>query len=133
MNDVLICRRTFLSAAGAAVLTAAEAIDPTQTLGQQPVPNSSGTDPAKLKAPAGAADCHIHIYDPRFPQYNSGRASPKNATVSERQHCALNESSGSSAYPFARGRIAKRTEINAQSLGICWHEYRTIGAGIDQK
>ena len=31
------------------------------------VPNSSGTAPPKLKAPANAADCHIHIYDPRFP------------------------------------------------------------------
>ena len=32
----------------------------------QSVPNSSGTEPPKLKAPANAADCHIHIYDPRF-------------------------------------------------------------------
>jgi predicted TIM-barrel fold metal-dependent hydrolase len=32
-----------------------------------PVPNSSGTTPPRLKAPANAADCHIHIYDPRFP------------------------------------------------------------------
>jgi D-galactarolactone isomerase len=30
------------------------------------VPNSSGTEAPKLKAPANAADCHIHIYDPRF-------------------------------------------------------------------
>jgi D-galactarolactone isomerase len=33
---------------------------------QQAVPNSSGTEPPKLHAPANAADCHIHIYDPRF-------------------------------------------------------------------
>jgi len=33
---------------------------------QQTVPNSSGTEPPRLKAPANAADCHIHIYDPRF-------------------------------------------------------------------
>ena len=32
----------------------------------QAVPHSSGTAPPKLKAPAGSADCHIHIYDPRF-------------------------------------------------------------------
>ena len=32
----------------------------------QAVPNSSGTAPPALKAPANAADCHIHIYDPRF-------------------------------------------------------------------
>ncbi len=30
------------------------------------VPNSTGTEPPRLKAPANAADCHIHIYDPRF-------------------------------------------------------------------
>jgi D-galactarolactone isomerase len=30
------------------------------------VPNSSGTNPPRLKAPANAADCHIHIYDSRF-------------------------------------------------------------------
>ena len=33
---------------------------------QQAVPNSSGIEPPKLHAPANAADCHIHIYDPRF-------------------------------------------------------------------
>ncbi|MDB5921913.1 MAG: 2-pyrone-4,6-dicarboxylate hydrolase [Betaproteobacteria bacterium] len=33
---------------------------------QQAVPNSSGVEPPKLHAPANAADCHIHIYDPRF-------------------------------------------------------------------
>lgn len=33
---------------------------------QHQVPNSSGTQLPQLKAPANAADCHIHIYDPRF-------------------------------------------------------------------
>ena len=34
----------------------------------QQVPNSSGTAPARLKAPPGACDCHHHIYDAvRFP------------------------------------------------------------------
>jgi D-galactarolactone isomerase len=32
----------------------------------QSVPNSAGTEPPKLHAPTNAADCHIHIYDPRF-------------------------------------------------------------------
>jgi D-galactarolactone isomerase len=32
-----------------------------------PYPNSSGTTTPRFKAPADAADCHIHIYDPRFP------------------------------------------------------------------
>jgi D-galactarolactone isomerase len=39
----------------------------------QQVPNSSGTEPAKLKAPAGACDCHHHIYDAvRFPPVQPG-------------------------------------------------------------
>ena len=33
---------------------------------QRAVPNSSGSAPPRLKAPANAADCHIHTYDPRF-------------------------------------------------------------------
>ncbi len=33
----------------------------------QAVPNSTGTEPPKLAAPAHAADCHIHIYDARYP------------------------------------------------------------------
>jgi D-galactarolactone isomerase len=33
---------------------------------KQAVPNSSGIEPPSLTAPANAADCHIHIYDPRF-------------------------------------------------------------------
>ncbi len=33
---------------------------------QQEVPNSTGTEPPRLEAPAGSADCHIHTYDPKF-------------------------------------------------------------------
>jgi predicted TIM-barrel fold metal-dependent hydrolase len=40
---------------------------PPQTFAQEAVPNSSGTETPKLKAPVGACDCHHHIYDPRFP------------------------------------------------------------------
>ena len=46
----------------------------------QAVPNSSGTAPPRLKAPGNAADCHIHIYDPRFPPQV---AKPANATASD--------------------------------------------------
>lgn len=34
---------------------------------EQAVPNSTGTAPPKLVAPAKTADCHIHIYDARYP------------------------------------------------------------------
>jgi D-galactarolactone isomerase len=33
----------------------------------QAVPNSTGIAPPALQAPAKAADCHIHIYDARYP------------------------------------------------------------------
>ncbi len=48
----------------------------------QEVPNSVGTAPPKLKAPAHACDCHMHIYDPaRFPFTPSPRVAPTRAAV----------------------------------------------------
>jgi len=47
---------------------------------QHLVPNSAGTERPKLKAPANAADCHMHIYDPRLPQLPS-RSPVSNAAV----------------------------------------------------
>ena len=50
----------------------------------QPVPNSSGSEPAKLKAPRGACDCHHHIYDAlRFPPPQPGGTIIPNARVEE--------------------------------------------------
>ena len=37
------------------------------------VPNSAGNEAPQLKAPTNAADCHIHIYDPRFEPAVEGR------------------------------------------------------------
>jgi len=62
----MIARRTFIK--GASALAAAGSglsVQPGRAL---EAPNSSGSAPAKLKAPPGACDCHHHIYDPvRFP------------------------------------------------------------------
>src|SRR3954467_12300181 len=44
------------------------------------VPNSAGTEPPKLQAPPGAADCHIHIFDPRF---SPSAAKPAKATAGD--------------------------------------------------
>lgn len=44
------------------------------------VPNSSGSEAPASKAPANAADCHIHIYDPRFAP---PVAKPLNGTVGD--------------------------------------------------
>src|SRR5262249_16988798 len=46
------------------------------------VPNSVGTESPKLKAPAGACDCHHHIYDAvRFPPKDPG---PQSQPVTDR-------------------------------------------------
>jgi D-galactarolactone isomerase len=81
MNEGHLGRRSFL--ATAAALTAAGVLPASESRAQA-VPNSFGTEPPKLKAPANAADCHIHIYDPRFPQATPrpGRI-PTNATVAD--------------------------------------------------
>jgi predicted TIM-barrel fold metal-dependent hydrolase len=48
----------------------------------QAVPNSAGTAAPKTAAPENAADCHIHIYDPRFSTPGE-RPGPANATVAD--------------------------------------------------
>src|SRR5215468_12090748 len=76
-----IARRTFLTTIAAA--TAAGAYGPSSRA-QQAVPNTTGTNSAKTAAPASAADCHMHIYDPRFAEPNPRPGqNPKNATVSD--------------------------------------------------
>jgi len=63
-----IDRRSFLKGAGTAAFTAAGALQLKGIDAQEAVPNSSGTERPTLKAPAGACDCHHHIYDAvRFP------------------------------------------------------------------
>src|SRR5215831_1006901 len=69
-------RRRFLQMAGCGVARAL----PSQA--QTRVPNSAGTESPKLKAPAKACDCHMHIYDPaRFPLVPSPRVAPADAAV----------------------------------------------------
>ena len=63
MNESKIGRRTFLQGTGLAALSAAGLLDARFTEAQVAVPNSSGTELPKLKAPALACDCHHHIYD----------------------------------------------------------------------
>jgi D-galactarolactone isomerase len=48
---------------------------------QHVVPWSSGTEPPKLKAPPNACDCHMHIYDSRFPPAPSAIMWPPDASV----------------------------------------------------
>ena len=73
----MIGRRTFIQS----TIAAATAIGARA----QQVPNSVGTNRPKTKAPAHAADCHMHIYDPaRFPFSGTAKA-PAHAAVAEYQ------------------------------------------------
>jgi predicted TIM-barrel fold metal-dependent hydrolase len=45
------------------------------------VPNSSGTAKPRLAAPAGACDCHLHIYDPAFPMARPDARAVADASV----------------------------------------------------
>jgi predicted TIM-barrel fold metal-dependent hydrolase len=49
----------------------------------QQVPWSVGTEPAKSKAPANAADCHHHIYSAKFKVDPNSRLRPGDASVAD--------------------------------------------------
>jgi len=75
-----IGRRTFLAGAGAVAASSMTA------QAQHNVPNSAGSEAPKLKAPANACDCHMHIYDgARFPPARPGPQSrmQENAAVAQ--------------------------------------------------
>jgi predicted TIM-barrel fold metal-dependent hydrolase len=78
----MTARRTFIKRASMVAIAATASAIGRQSHGQQ-VSNSAGTEPPKLRAPEGACDCHMHIYDPaRFAMPPSKRVAPSNATVS---------------------------------------------------
>ena len=56
----------------------------TSTEPDEPVPNSAGHAPARLAAPAGACDCHMHIYDAaRFAPSRPASRMQAQATVAD--------------------------------------------------
>src|SRR5882724_11475034 len=80
----MIARRAFIRGASTAAIVAAASGIRVEQSSAEPVPNSTGTEPPLLKAPANAADCHMHTYDPaRFPMPPNPRAAPSNATVDD--------------------------------------------------
>jgi predicted TIM-barrel fold metal-dependent hydrolase len=61
-------RRGFVQGASMMAVAAAAGGLSSRPASADAVPNSSGTEIAKVKAPVGACDCHHHIYDAaRFP------------------------------------------------------------------
>jgi D-galactarolactone isomerase len=75
-----IARRVLLKGMGAMAITAAGS---RASIGQTAAPWSAGTEAPKLKAPSGACDCHMHIYDHRFPVAPNAKLRPADATVDE--------------------------------------------------
>ncbi len=81
MPEVTIGRREFLHIGVGALIALPGG---NAVAADDAVPNSSGTERPRLKAPANAADCHMHIYDPsRFPLVPSPRVAPTNAAVAQ--------------------------------------------------
>src|SRR5215510_1006326 len=79
-EDSMIARRDFIKGASTVAMTATGLVMPSAHA--QDVPNSTGTERPKLKAPPNAADCHMHICDPaRFAMPPNPRAAPSNAAV----------------------------------------------------
>ena len=78
-----IDRRRLMKTAGAMALAAATgAVRSDQAFAQQ-VPWSSGTESPKLKAPANACDCHMHIYDAKYPADPKATLKPADALVAD--------------------------------------------------
>jgi D-galactarolactone isomerase len=83
-QDKMLARRAFIKAASATAV-AATTMGVTMREGRaQQVPNSTGSEQPKLKAPENAADCHMHTYDPaRFAMPPNPRPAPTNATAAD--------------------------------------------------
>lgn len=80
----MIERRTFIKGAAVAALASTTSALSVRISEAQQVPNSSGTELPKVKAPSGACDCHMHIFDvARFPPPFPDRPTTANATVAD--------------------------------------------------
>jgi predicted TIM-barrel fold metal-dependent hydrolase len=83
MEHLSTDRRGFMKAAGViTVATAASSISVCGA-GAQQVPYSGGTETPKLKAPANACDCHMHIYNANYPVAPSATLKPPDALVAD--------------------------------------------------
>src|SRR5215467_14692298 len=84
MEPISNDRRDFMKAAtGVLAITAAASSLGMRDASAQQVPYSSGTEAPKLKAPANACDCHMHIYDAKYPAAPSATLKPPDALVAD--------------------------------------------------
>ena len=77
----MIARRTLLKGASFVAMSAAVSGISVRSSEAQQVPYSSGTEAPKLQAPANACDCHMHIYDSRFPVAANATLRPSDTLV----------------------------------------------------
>jgi D-galactarolactone isomerase len=78
----MLARREFLKGASVAALAGLLGLS-ARTSQAQTVPFSSGSEPPKTRAPANACDCHMHIYNSKFPIAPSATLKPADALPSD--------------------------------------------------
>jgi D-galactarolactone isomerase len=83
MQPISTSRRKFVEVAGVLVMATASTGIGVRRADAQQVPYSTGTKPPKLKAPANACDCHMHIYDAKYPIAPTATLKPSDATVAD--------------------------------------------------
>jgi D-galactarolactone isomerase len=83
MLNTIIRRRSLLQGAGVAALAASGAMTLRDSRAQVQVPWSAGTELATVRAPDNACDCHMHIYDARYPVAASATLRPADALVDD--------------------------------------------------
>lgn len=81
MSKHAMGRRTFLQAAVAAVAIGSTA--EIRSAAAQQVPFSAGTEAPKFKLPADTCDCHMHIYDAKYPAAPYATLLPPDASVDD--------------------------------------------------
>src|SRR5258705_7381848 len=83
MDSMSTDRRDFMKAASVLAMATAASTLGMRGANAQQVPYSSGTEAPKLKAPANACDCHMHIYDAKYPTAPSATLKPPDALVAD--------------------------------------------------
>src|SRR5215472_6704030 len=83
MEHLSTDRRGFMKAASVIALTTAASSIVVCDAGAQQAPYSAGTEAPKLKAPANACDCHMHIYNANYPVAPSATLKPPDALVAD--------------------------------------------------
>src|SRR5713101_6786305 len=125
----IIDRRRLMKTAGVMALAAAAGTVRSDRAFAQQVPWSSGTEAPKLKAPANACDCHMHIYDAKYPVAPNATLKPADALVAD--YKLLQKRIGTSrnviVTPSTYGTDAELKRLNG--LGIRGIRFNLVQAG----